>query len=158
MTLLLEALRVLTMALLGTQPMIGERGLATRFGDPGDPLMGEHLYCTGKKIEPGQLACAHRTLPCGTTVVLENPRTGRLAVCEVLDRGPFGARLSTGEWGFKIRPSDPGKWRGVIDLAPAVAEALDFNGRERVRLYYKALPRHGHRTTRTEFQRMLAER
>jgi rare lipoprotein A (peptidoglycan hydrolase) len=158
MNILIDTLKVLAMTLLGTQPMTGERGLATRFGDPGDPLMGSHLYCTGKKIEPGQFACAHRTLPCGTTVLVESPRTGKVAYCEVLDRGPFGAQLDTGEWSFKIRASDPGRWRGVIDLSPAVADALDFNGRERVRLYYKTLPRNAHRTTRNEFRRMLAER
>ena len=62
-----------------------------------DQLAGNHLYCTGKKMEPGQLACAHRTLPCGTVVMLENPRTGRFGVCQVLDRGPFGAKLDTGD-------------------------------------------------------------
>ncbi len=156
MTLLLDTLRLLAMALLGAQPMSAERGLATRFGDPGDVLAGNHLYCTGKKVEASQFACAHRTLPCGTVLMIENPRTGRFALCEVLDRGPFGAKLESGEWAFKIRQSDPGRWRGVVDLAPAVADALDHNGRERVRLYYKA--QIGHRTTRTEFRRTLAER
>ena len=158
MTVLLDSLRLLALALLGVHPMTEERGVATRFGDPGDRLSGDHLYCTGKKIEPTQLACAHRTLPCGTVVMLENPRTGRFAVCEVLDRGPFGAKLDSGEWAFKIRQDDPGQWRGIIDLGPAVADALDFNGRERVRFYYKSIPRKGHRTTRSEFRRMLAER
>lgn len=155
--ILLDAMKVLLLALLGAQPLTAERGLATIFGQAGDMLAGDHLYCTGKKLEPTQLACAHRTLPCGTVLMLENPRTGRFAVCEVLDRGPFGANLESGEWGFKIRRSDPGTWRGIVDLAPAVAEALDHNGRERIRLYYKSLA-HGHRTTRTEFRRMLAER
>jgi rare lipoprotein A (peptidoglycan hydrolase) len=157
-TLAFDTLRILVFALFGVSPMEADRGLATRFGDPGDLLAGNHLYCTGRKMDPSQLACAHRTLPCGTLVMLENPRTGRFAVCEVLDRGPFGAKLETGGWGMKIRKSDPGKWRGIIDLSPAVANALDHNGRERVRLYYKALPKNAHRTTRTEFRRMLAER
>ncbi|MEO6951705.1 MAG: septal ring lytic transglycosylase RlpA family protein [Polyangia bacterium] len=158
MTPILEAARLLLLAFLGVHPLVADRGMATIFGDPGDLLAGGHLYCTGKKLEPDQLACAHRTLPCGTVLVLENPRTGRFATCEVLDRGPFGAMLDSGDWGFKIRQSDPGTWRGIVDLAPAVAAALDHNGRERIRVYYKALRPHGHRTTRTEFRRMLAKR
>jgi len=158
MSLVLGTLRVLALAFFGVEPLDAERGVATRFGDPGDPLAGDHLYCTGQKIGPTTLGCAHRTLPCGTVIMLENPRTGRFAVCEVLDRGPFGAKLDSGEWAFKIKKSDPGKWRGIIDLTPAVAEALDHNGRERVRLFYHAPQRNEHRTTRREFQRMLAER
>jgi hypothetical protein len=155
MNVVFETLRLLVLALLGTQPVAADRGVATVFGDPGDQLAGGHLYCTGKKMEPGQLACAHRTLPCGTVVMLENPRTGRFAACQVLDRGPFGAKLESGRWAFKIHEKDPGQWRGVIDLSPAVSQALDHNGRERVRLYYKE-PRRGHRMTRREFQRSLA--
>jgi hypothetical protein len=158
MTIIFDTLRLLALALLGVQPMAAERGLATRFGDPGDSLAGNHLYCTGKKMEPGALACAHRTLPCGTVLMLENPRTGRFALCEVLDRGPFGAVLDSGEWGFKIRRTDPGEWRGIVDLSPAVSDALAHNGRERVRVYYKAPRRSAHATTRTEFRRMFAER
>lgn len=158
MTLILDAARLLLLAIIGVQPLQADRGLATIFGEQGDTLAGDHLYCTGKKLEPDQLACAHRTLPCGTVLVLENPRTGRFATCEVLDRGPFGARLESGSWGFKIRQTDPGTWRGIVDLAPAVATALDHNGRERVRVYYKAIGPSGHRTTRTEFRRILAER
>ena len=74
------------------------------------------------------------------------------------ERGPFGAVADNGKWTFKFRQKDPGQWRGVVDLSPAVSAALDHNGRERVRLYYKDIPRHAHRTTRTEFRRMLAER
>ncbi len=158
MILVFNTLRMLVLALLGAQPMAAQRGLATRFGDPGDQLAGGQLYCTGKKMEPGQIACAHRTLPCGTVLMLENPRTGKFALCEVLDRGPFGALLDTGEWAFKIRRDDPGEWRGIVDLSPAVSDALSHNGRERIRVYYRAPRRHAHSTTRTEFRRMLAER
>ena len=156
--IIFDTLRLLVLALLGVHPIAAERGLATRFGDPGDMLAGGHLYCTGKKMEPGQLACAHRTLPCGTLVMLENPRTGRFAMCEVLDRGPFGALLETGEWAFKIHRKDPGEWRGIIDLSPAVSDALAHNGRERVRVYYKQQGARARRASRTEFRRMLAER
>jgi hypothetical protein len=142
MTLLLSAVRILVLSLVGATSLDGDRGIATRFGDPGDLLAGAHLSCTHQKLAPGQLACAHRTLPCGTVVMLENRRTGRFALCEVLDRGPFGAILPSGEWAVKIRATEPGSWRGVIDLAPAVAQALDLNGRERVRLFYQRVAHH----------------
>jgi hypothetical protein len=140
--LLLEAVRLLALALLGSTHVAGERGVATRFGDPGDPLDGAHLSCTHKKMAPGQLVCAHRTLPCGTPLVVQNIRTGRFGVCQVLDRGPFGATLPSGKWVFKIRPNEPGDWRGVLDMSPAVADALAFNGREPVRIFYRKHARH----------------
>ena len=142
MMLLLAAARLLLAAFVGLTTMHYERGVATRFGDPGDWLAGEHLSCTHQRLQPGQLVCAHRTLPCGTTLILENPRTGRFALCEVLDRGPFGAILPSGQWGMKIHASQPGDWRGVLDLAPAVAEALGHNGRERIRIYYQRVASH----------------
>ena len=63
-------------------------------------------------------------------------------MCRVLDRGPFGAILPSGDWGVKIRASEPGSWRGLIDLSPAVATALGHNGRERVRIVYQTVARH----------------
>ena len=75
--LLLSAARLLLALFVGTTAVRYERGVATRFGDPGDRLTGAHLSCTHQRLQPGQLVCAHRTLPCGTTLILENPRTGR---------------------------------------------------------------------------------
>jgi hypothetical protein len=142
MGLLIEAVRVLFFTVIGTTSMMYDRGLATRFGDPGDPLDGNHLRCTHQKMQPGQLACAHRTLPCGTVLFIENQRNHRMALCEVLDRGPFGAILPSGDWGIKRHRDEEGSWRGIVDLSPSVAEALDFNGRERVRIFYQRPPRH----------------
>jgi hypothetical protein len=142
MMLLLAGARLILALFFGMTAMQYERGVATRFGDPGDRLTGEHLSCTHQHLQPGQLVCAHRTLPCGTTLILENPRNGRFALCEVLDRGPFGAILPSGQWGMKIRASQPGDWRGVLDLAPAVADALGHNGRERIRIFYQRVASH----------------
>jgi len=142
MTLLVNAIRLLVAAFLGATSLQYDRGLATRFGDPGDLLAGKHLSCTHQPLQPGQLVCAHRTLPCGTTLILENPRNGRFALCEVLDRGPFGAILPTGHWGVKIRKNQPGDWRGILDLAPAVSNALGHNGRERIRVFYQRVAHH----------------
>src|SRR5262245_14969397 len=118
MTLLVAAMRILLMVLFGATSLVSEHGLATRFGDPGDLLAGAELKCTRERLRPGQLVCAHRTLPCGTLLMLQNPRTGRFALCSVLDRGPYGAILPSGQWGFKLRKSEPGRWRGLLDLAP----------------------------------------
>jgi hypothetical protein len=60
----------------------------------------------------------------------------------VLDRGPFGAILPTGEWGVKIHKNEPGDWRGILDLSPAVADALGHNGRERIRVFYQRVSSH----------------
>jgi hypothetical protein len=138
----LAAVQLLLSAFFGSTALDVDRGVATRYGDPGDRLGSQRLSCTHRKLEPGQLVCAHRTLPCGTVVMLQNPRTGRFAVCEVLDRGPFGAILPSGDWGVKIHASEPGAWRGLVDLSPAVAQALGHNGRERVRIVYQTIARH----------------
>ena len=61
---------------------------------------------------------------------------------EVLDRGPFGAILPSGDWGIKRHRDEAGDWRGILDLSPAVADALDFNGREKVHIFYQRTARH----------------
>ena len=136
MNILIVTLKVLLLAVFGVQPITADEGLATRFGDPGDKLMGGRMSCTHRKMTADQMVCAHRTLPCGTPVVVENLRTGKFAVCAVLDRGPFGAIVPSGRWRIKRDPSEPGIWRGLVDLSPSVARALSFNGREQVRLFY----------------------
>jgi hypothetical protein len=143
MTLLVSVVKILVLALLGSPEVVSTKGLATRFGDPGDPLDGNRLSCLHRPMQKDDFVCAHRTLPCGTPVVVQNPRTGKLAVCTVADRGPYGAILD-GEWVFKFTRRDPGIWRGIIDLSPAVANALAFNGREPVRVFHsKQLLRRG---------------
>ena len=61
--------------------------LASWYG-PG--LYGNALGCGGR-LSPGTVGVAHKTLPCGTTVVLRNGR--RVIRARVIDRGPYsGAR------------------------------------------------------------------
>jgi hypothetical protein len=57
-----------------------------------------------------------------------------------MDRGPYGALLPNGKWGIKSRRKDPGRWRGIIDLSPAMAKAIQLNGKERVRILYPTVP------------------
>lgn len=57
---------------------------------------------------------AHRTLPCGTLVLVYAPRTGLATVAEVRDRGPYGLNAAG------------------MDAGPAVTRQLRLNGMEPV--------------------------
>src|SRR5215471_867794 len=62
---------------------------------------------SGEQMDPDELTAAHRSLPFGTRVLVENIANGRSVVVRINDRGPFvGGR--------------------IIDLSKAAAEALDF--------------------------------
>jgi hypothetical protein len=133
--------KLLLLALLGAAQVQTDRGFATEFGGGGDPLSGGAMACTHKNMQPDDLVCAHRTLPCGTPILLQNLRTRRMAACVVADRGPYGATLPNGEIILKIRASEEGTWRGLIDVSPRVAEMLELSGRERVGLFFERAPR-----------------
>jgi len=84
--------------------------LATNFwaiDDPGNP--DNTLGCNGKVLKDTDFVVAHKTLPCGTKVLLFNPRTNKVVIATKLDAGPKHAD---------------------IDLAPAVTKALRANGAE----------------------------
>jgi len=63
----------------------------------------------GERAQPSGFTAAHRTLPFGTRVRVTNKSNGRSVVVRINDRGPF------------VRGR-------VIDLTPAAARALGFNG------------------------------
>jgi rare lipoprotein A len=62
---------------------------------------------SGERMNPAGLSAAHRSLPFGTRVEVENLRNGRTVVVRINDRGPF------------IR-------NRVIDLSKAAAQQLGF--------------------------------
>jgi rare lipoprotein A len=64
---------------------------------------------SGRKLSNGALTAAHKSLPFGTKVRVTNRKNGRSVVVTITDRGPF------------VRGR-------VIDLTPAGARALGFNG------------------------------
>ncbi len=103
-----------------------DEGIATRFGDPGDPWMGGDLACLHRPMAPDDMVCAHLWLPCGTPIVVTNLERPGTAICIVGDRGPYGA---------KDRP-----WQAILDLSPRMAEAVDLDGHDRVRMVYRLPP------------------
>jgi len=64
---------------------------------------------SGERANPREFTAAHRTLPFGTRVKVTNKKNGRTVTVRINDRGPFKAGR-------------------IIDLTPAAAQRLDFDG------------------------------
>lgn len=124
--------------LLNTSP---EMCNASIFGWEDDELKGGEAICLHRELGPDDVGIAHRDLPCGTRVTLQNPRTGKSIVAKVLDHGPYGA-IFRGHWVIKRRSSDKGIWRGCVDLTRKAAKLLGHNGFEPVTIevYKKRAP------------------
>lgn len=44
---------------------------------------------SGERMDPSAMTAAHRSLPFGTKVQVENSRTGKAVIVRINDRGPF---------------------------------------------------------------------
>lgn len=85
-----------------------ETGIASRHS-------GFSHTASGRSASAGDYVAAHRSLPFGTRVNVENLSNGRTAVVTIIDRGPF------------VRGR-------IIDVSPAAARSLGFSGLQRVRI------------------------
>lgn len=56
----------------------------------GVPFHGRKT-ASGRIFDMNKLTAAHRTLPFGTKVLVEDPNTGKTVIVEVIDRGPYAA-------------------------------------------------------------------
>ena len=93
---------------------------STKFGRQGADKWNpnDHLACDPKvRLSNRMHLVAHRTLPCGTKVIVYSPRTGRSV------RAYVGDRLGN------HRRKD-GSYFSELDLAPATARAIRHNGFE----------------------------
>lgn len=81
-------------------------GIASWYG----PGFHGRQTASGELFDMGELTAAHKTLPFGTRVLVQNPRNGKEVVVRINDRGPF----------------TPGR---VIDLSKAAAAVLGINAR-----------------------------
>lgn len=84
-----------------------ERGIASTYGE-GDGFEGRRTAC-GQIFHTSVVQIAHKTLPCGTVVRVEDRDTGNTVDAEVTDRGPYVAGR-------------------VVDLSWAALEQLDPTG------------------------------
>lgn len=65
-----------------------EEGESSWYGGNGDGFAGKPT-ASGETFNPADLTCAHRTLPLGTRLEVENLANGRTVLVKVNDRGPF---------------------------------------------------------------------
>jgi rare lipoprotein A (peptidoglycan hydrolase) len=86
-----------------------ETGLASTYGE-GDGFEGNLTAC-GQVFHTRVVQVAHKTLPCGTLIRIEDSETGHTIDAEVTDRGPYIAgRIVDLSWGAfrQLEPSAPG--------------------------------------------------
>lgn len=97
-------------------PAFVEEGMASWYGGQGDGFEGRPT-ASGEIFDSGQPTCAHRTLPLGSFVEVENLANQKRTVLRVNDRGPF----------IKGR---------ILDLSQRGAQELGFlsQGTTRIRL------------------------
>jgi rare lipoprotein A len=80
-----------------------ESGIASVYSYESGPT------ASGERANPYRLTAAHRSLPFGTWVKVTNNKNGHTVRVRINDRGPF-------------------KRGRVIDVTPAAAKELGFNG------------------------------
>jgi rare lipoprotein A (peptidoglycan hydrolase) len=64
-----------------------ESGIASTYGES-DGFQGNRTAC-GQRFDTNVPQVAHKSLPCGTMVRVEDASSGRSVVVEVTDRGPY---------------------------------------------------------------------
>ena len=106
---------ILTSAILFSSPLLAasQTGIASVYGN-GDGHAWSKTT-NGERMNPSALTAAHRTLPFGTRVSVQNLRNGKHVVVRISDRGPF------------VRGR-------IIDLSPAGARAIGLSGLAPVKL------------------------
>jgi rare lipoprotein A len=86
-----------------------ETGVASTYGE-GDGFEGKRTAC-GQVFHTRVVQVAHKSLPCGTMIRVEDSDTRRSVVAEVTDRGPYiPGRIVDLSWGAfrQLQPSAPG--------------------------------------------------
>lgn len=86
-----------------------ESGIASTYGE-GDGFEGNLTAC-GQVFHTRIIQVAHKSLPCGTTVRIEDVSTGRTVEAVVTDRGPYiPGRIVDLSWGAfeQLDPTGPG--------------------------------------------------
>ena len=92
---------------------------------------------TGERYNPDGITAAHKTLPFGTKVRVENRRTGRSVIVRINDRGPFvrGRIIDLSRGAKRVLGMDglASVCLTVLGHGPTYASADEFGGRRATR-------------------------
>jgi peptidoglycan lytic transglycosylase len=102
--------KMISVGLLGTAVMLPlDFAKADQVGHASWYSLPSNITASGERMDPNELTAAHRSLPFGTKVLVENLNNGRSVIVRINDRGPFiGGR--------------------IIDLSKAAAETIGMLG------------------------------
>ena len=98
-------------------PAAYETGVASTYGE-GDGFEGNLTAC-GKVFHTQMVQVAHKSLPCGTMIRIEDADSGRSVFAQVTDRGPYiPGRIVDLSWGAfqQLEPSGPGLLQVTVYL------------------------------------------
>ena len=87
--------KMISVGLLGTAAMLPlDFAKADQVGHASWYSLPANTTANGERMNPNELTAAHRSLPFGTRVLVENLTNGRSVVVRINDRGPFiGGRI-----------------------------------------------------------------
>ena len=87
--------KMISVGLLGTAAMLPlDFAMADQVGHASWYSLPANTTANGERMNPNELTAAHRSLPFGTRVLVENLTNGRSVVVRINDRGPFiGGRI-----------------------------------------------------------------
>src|SRR5580765_7089827 len=87
--------KMISVGLLGTAAMLPlDFAMADQVGHASWYSLPANITANGEQMDPTELTAAHRSLPFGTRVLVENLSNGRSVVVRINDRGPFvGGRI-----------------------------------------------------------------
>ena len=87
--------KIITVGLLGAAAMLPvDLAKADQLGHASWYALPANITANGEQMNPDELTAAHRSLPFGTRVIVENLSNGRSVVVRINDRGPFiGGRI-----------------------------------------------------------------
>ena len=87
--------KIITVGLLGAAALLPiDHAKADQLGHASWYSLPANTTANGEQMNPNELTAAHRSLPFGTRVLVENLSNGRSVVVRINDRGPFiGGRI-----------------------------------------------------------------